>query len=198
MSADRHGADPNNWSSPLPVGQKQGASSGRSQWLAWWIPFPSWRVTPHSQANVKHLPGAKYRCRPPSFGWRSIRRGSHASRLSCGRLARRRKGDGRQSVPGRAQHSGSFRTIIARQLQALVRRLLSLPIHQGLPQRTSFVLALRIPRRHHSAHRGLRKEGQNRDACDCGDVLKDRAVALLHGVDLNSGNATPAPCVTIP
>src|SRR5881396_3816089 len=47
----------------------------------------------------------------------------NGSRLSCGRLARRRKGVGRQSVPVRAQHSASLRAITARQLQALVRRL---------------------------------------------------------------------------
>src|SRR5947209_3206516 len=46
----------------------------------------------------------------------------NGSRLSCGRLARRRKGDGRQSVPARAQYSVSLRAITARQLQALVRQ----------------------------------------------------------------------------
>ncbi len=46
----------------------------------------------------------------------------NGSRLSCGRLARRRKGVGRQSEPARAQHSASSRAITARQLQALVRR----------------------------------------------------------------------------
>src|SRR5437773_1689582 len=46
----------------------------------------------------------------------------NGSRLSCGRPASRRKGVGRQSVPARAQHSGSTRTITARQLQAHVRR----------------------------------------------------------------------------
>src|SRR5207244_6388207 len=46
----------------------------------------------------------------------------NGSRVSCGRLARRRKGEGRQSVPARAQHSASLKTITARQLQALVRR----------------------------------------------------------------------------
>jgi len=45
----------------------------------------------------------------------------NGSRLSCGRLARRRKGSGRQSVPARAQHSASLKTITARQLQAHVR-----------------------------------------------------------------------------
>src|SRR5207247_466178 len=45
----------------------------------------------------------------------------NGSRLSCGRLARWRKGVGRQSVPARAQHSASTRAISARQLQALVR-----------------------------------------------------------------------------
>src|SRR3989442_11297080 len=43
-------------------------------------------------------------------------------RLSCGRLARRRKAGGRQSVPARAQHSASLKAITARQLQALVRQ----------------------------------------------------------------------------
>src|SRR2546426_322267 len=47
----------------------------------------------------------------------------NGSRLSCGRLARRRKSSGRTSVPARAQHSDSFRAITARQLQALVRQL---------------------------------------------------------------------------
>jgi len=47
---------------------------------------------------------------------------SNGSRLSCGRLARRRKSSGRQSVPARAQHSASLKAISARQLQALVRR----------------------------------------------------------------------------
>src|SRR2546425_9823085 len=46
----------------------------------------------------------------------------NGSRLSCGRLARRRKAVGRQSVPARAQHSVSPKAITARQLQALVRR----------------------------------------------------------------------------
>src|SRR5437588_864829 len=45
----------------------------------------------------------------------------NGSRLSCGRLARRRKSSGRQSVPARAQHSASLKAITARQLQALVR-----------------------------------------------------------------------------
>src|SRR2546426_9807195 len=45
----------------------------------------------------------------------------NGSRLSCGRLVRRRKGVGRQSVPARAQHSASLKAITARQLQALVR-----------------------------------------------------------------------------
>jgi len=47
----------------------------------------------------------------------------NGSRLSCGRLARQRKGIGRQSVPTSAQHSASLKAITARQLQALVRRL---------------------------------------------------------------------------
>src|SRR6266581_9525670 len=47
----------------------------------------------------------------------------NGSRLSCGRLARRRKSSGRKSVPARAQHPVSFRAITARQLQALVRQL---------------------------------------------------------------------------
>src|SRR5437763_13659920 len=46
----------------------------------------------------------------------------NGSRLSCGRLPRRRKGVGRESVPVRAQHSASIRAITARQLQAFVRR----------------------------------------------------------------------------
>src|SRR5439155_14957125 len=46
----------------------------------------------------------------------------NGSRLSCGRLARRRKSSGRQSVPARAQRSVSLKAITARQLQALVRR----------------------------------------------------------------------------
>src|SRR5438132_1679611 len=45
----------------------------------------------------------------------------NGSRLSCGRPARRRKGVGRQSVPARAQHPASLRTIIARQPQTPVR-----------------------------------------------------------------------------
>src|SRR6266487_4087161 len=45
----------------------------------------------------------------------------NGSRLSCGRLAHRRKGVGRTSVPTRAQRSASLKTISARQLQALVR-----------------------------------------------------------------------------
>jgi len=45
----------------------------------------------------------------------------NGSRLSCGRLARRRKGVERQFVPARAQHSASTRAITARYLQALVR-----------------------------------------------------------------------------
>src|SRR5216117_763380 len=46
----------------------------------------------------------------------------NGTRLSCGRLARRRKAVGRQPVPARAQHSDSPKAITARQLQALVRR----------------------------------------------------------------------------
>jgi len=45
----------------------------------------------------------------------------NGSRLSCGRLARRRKSSGRESAPARAQRSDSLRSITARQLQALVR-----------------------------------------------------------------------------
>src|SRR5438094_8851437 len=45
----------------------------------------------------------------------------NGSRLSCGRLARQRKGVGRSPCPARAQHSDSFKAITARQLQALVR-----------------------------------------------------------------------------
>ena len=48
---------------------------------------------------------------------------SNGSRLSCGRLPRRRKGVGRQSAHARRKHSGSLKPITARQLQALVRRL---------------------------------------------------------------------------
>src|SRR5436309_10415297 len=64
-----------------------------------------------------------------SRDWRALGAASflgkrpNGSRLSCGRLARRRKGGGRQSVPTRAQHSDSLETINARQLQALVRPL---------------------------------------------------------------------------
>src|SRR5436189_363951 len=46
---------------------------------------------------------------------------SNGSRLSCGRLARRRKAVGRSPCPARAQHSASSKAITARQLQALVR-----------------------------------------------------------------------------
>ena len=46
----------------------------------------------------------------------------NGSRLSCGRLARRRTGVGRSPCPARAQHSASIKAITARQLQALVRR----------------------------------------------------------------------------
>src|SRR5436305_1963897 len=49
----------------------------------------------------------------------------NGSRLSCGRLARRRKGRGRTSVPARARHNGFLWNESARQLQALVRRLAS-------------------------------------------------------------------------
>src|SRR5437773_11194385 len=66
-------------------------------------------------------------CQMRTCGGLSISAGimwlANGSRLSCGRRARRRKGVGRQSVPARAQHSGSLRAISARQLQALVRQL---------------------------------------------------------------------------
>src|SRR2546430_10191998 len=55
---------------------------------------------------------------------------SNGSRLSCGRLARRRKGVGRSPCPVRGTTLPSFRAFSARQLQALVgQRLLlrSLP-----------------------------------------------------------------------
>ncbi len=52
----------------------------------------------------------------------------NGSRLSCGRLGRRRKGVGRQSVPASTQHSASFKAISARQLQALVRRQAALEL----------------------------------------------------------------------
>src|SRR6266487_2663365 len=42
----------------------------------------------------------------------------NGSRLSCGRLARRRKGRGRQSVPARTQHSASFKRMLGRALVA--------------------------------------------------------------------------------
>ncbi len=70
---------------------------------------------------ISHGPRDAFGC-----GGRSVRaaRGEppNGSRLSCGRLARRRKSSGRQSVPARAQHSASLKAITARQLQALVRR----------------------------------------------------------------------------
>src|SRR5439155_11280671 len=48
----------------------------------------------------------------------------NGSRLSCGRVARRRKGGGRQfRAPSGAQHSASLKAITARQLPALVRLL---------------------------------------------------------------------------
>ena len=50
----------------------------------------------------------------------------NGSRLSCGRPARRRSDVKRQFAPARAQHSASFKTITARQLQALVRRPLTM------------------------------------------------------------------------
>src|SRR5437667_8204668 len=56
---------------------------------------------------------------------RQVRSGldaGHRFTESCGRLARRRKAGGRQSVPARAQHSASLKAITARQLQALVRQ----------------------------------------------------------------------------
>jgi len=52
----------------------------------------------------------------------------NGSRLSCGRLTRRRNSNERQSVPARAQHSASLRAITARQLQALVRLHASLRV----------------------------------------------------------------------
>ena len=67
MLADRHDADPNR-NSRRPVG-KQGAPSERSDCLAWWTPFSSWSVTPYSQANFKHLPGA--RCFAAGLMWNS-------------------------------------------------------------------------------------------------------------------------------
>src|SRR5439155_10634596 len=75
--------------------------------------------TDREQSREKEYPGAHaglqkggLACPPPN-----------GSRLSCGRPARRRKSSGRtvRAPPG-AQHSASFKTISARQLQALVRR----------------------------------------------------------------------------
>src|SRR6266516_1688576 len=77
------------------------------------------RAEPAAKSNESRVPVITcifpHRCLYPPNG----------SRLSCGRPTRRRKGVGRQSVPARAQHSVSFRAIIARQLQALVRQRLS-------------------------------------------------------------------------
>src|SRR5207245_487435 len=56
------------------------------------------------------------------LSWYPVELLPNGSRLSCGRLARRRKAARRESVPASAQHSASPRAITARQLQALVRR----------------------------------------------------------------------------
>src|SRR5947207_7752944 len=71
----------------------------------------------------------------------------NGSRLSCWRLARRRKGVGRQSVPARAQHSASTRAISARQLQALVRR------HPSERQPHALSVCTRLVIRHRSSTR---------------------------------------------
>src|SRR5881396_629799 len=47
----------------------------------------------------------------------------NGSRLSCGRLARRRKGGGRSPCPARGTTLRFIKAITARQLQALVRQL---------------------------------------------------------------------------
>src|SRR5207247_3298139 len=54
-------------------------------------------------------------------GQKSISLRPNGSRLSCGRLAGRRKSSGRQSVPARAEHYPAFKAINARQPQALIR-----------------------------------------------------------------------------
>src|SRR5919108_6400688 len=46
----------------------------------------------------------------------------NGSRLSCGRLTRRRKGAGRSPMPPRARHNGFLQNESARQLQAHVRQ----------------------------------------------------------------------------
>src|SRR2546428_926066 len=48
----------------------------------------------------------------------------NGSRLSCGRLACRRKAVGRQSVPARAQHSASLRAISAASFKRLLGSVL--------------------------------------------------------------------------
>src|SRR6266550_3207286 len=61
-----------------------------------------------------------------------------------------------------------------------------------LPHRTSLVLALRIPRGHHSAHRGLRKCECGKSACAHEDHFGDRVITELHGVHSGPRNAKPA------
>jgi len=58
---------------------------------------------------------------PQSFTRGGVRSPPNGSRLSCGRLARRRKGSGRSPCLARGTTLVSFRPISARQLQALVR-----------------------------------------------------------------------------
>ena len=59
-------------------------------------------------------------------------------------------------------------------------------------------LALGIIRVHEITHGGLGEDGHGYDAYEGGDVLGERAVASLHGVYLNTRNATSAPWVAIP
>src|SRR5205807_483470 len=57
---------------------------------------------------------------------------------------------------------------------------------------TRRLLALRIIPGHQITQCGLAEGEHGYGAYDLGDVLGERAVAVLHGVHLNPGNATPA------
>jgi len=62
---------------------------------------------------------------------------------------------------------------------------------RSCPKRENFILAS-VQTAKQTGQRELPHEEQRWDAHDLGDGFGERAVAVLHGVHLNPGNATPA------
>ncbi len=103
---------------PTP-GRQCAARRAHGAAVGWWGAASSCSLARLGARRPAHIPYQQ------SVAKECLWKGSappNGSRLSCGRPVRRRKRSGRTSVPARAQHSVSFKTIAARQLQALVRQ----------------------------------------------------------------------------